>query len=82
MPALLAPIVLLLVGVIAALFWTIWGIPIAILAIVVIVAVTVRARKADPTVATWETGKGIEPTGTPRASSAGAETSNQRVGQS
>ena len=82
MPALLAPIILLLLGVAAALFWTIWGIPIAILAIVLIVVLTVRARKKDPTVATWETGKGIEPTGTPRASSGGAETTNQRVGQS
>jgi hypothetical protein len=82
MPALLAPLLLLALGVIAALFWTIWGIPIAILAIVVIVAMTVRARQKDPTVATWETGQGIEPTGTPRPSAGGAETTNERVGQS
>jgi hypothetical protein len=49
---------------------------------VLIVVLTVRTRHKDPTVATWETGKGIDPTGTPRASSAGAETTNQRVGQS
>ena len=82
MPALLAPIILLLAAVVIAAFWTLWGIPIAIVAIALIVVLTMRARKADPTVGTWETGKGIEPTGTPRASSAGAETSNQRVGQS
>jgi hypothetical protein len=81
MPALLAPILLILLGIIAALFWTIWGIPIAILAVVVLVLITIRARKADPTVATWESGKGIEPTGTPRAARGGPETSNERVGQ-
>jgi hypothetical protein len=81
MPALLAPLLLLVFGIIVALFWTIWGIPIAILAIVVLVLITVRARQKDPTVATWETGKGIEPTGTPRASRGGPETSNERVGQ-
>lgn len=82
MPAILAPIILLALGIIAALIWTIWGIPIAVLAIVVIVVMTVRARKKDPTVATWETGKGLEPTGTPRPSTGGAETTNERVGQS
>jgi|tagenome__1003787_1003787.scaffolds.fasta_scaffold20981960_1 hypothetical protein len=82
MPALLAPIILLLAGVAIAAFWTLWGIPIAILAIVLIVVLAVGARKKDATVATWETGSGIEPTGTPRAASSGAETSNQRVGQS
>jgi hypothetical protein len=82
MPAILAPLLLLALGIIAALFWTIWGIPIAILAIVVIVAMTVRARQKDPTVATWETGSGIEPSGTPRPSAGGAETTNERVGQS
>jgi heme/copper-type cytochrome/quinol oxidase subunit 2 len=82
MPALLAPILLLLLGIIAALFWTIWGIPIAILAIAVIVVVTIRARQKDPTVATWETGKGIEPTGTTRPARGGPETSNERIGQS
>lgn len=82
MPAILAPLILLALGIIAALIWTIWGIPIAVLAIVLIVVMTVRARKKDPTVATWETGKGIEPTGTPRASTGGAETTNERVGQS
>jgi hypothetical protein len=81
MPALLAPILLLVLGVAAAFFWTIWGIPIAILAAVALVFVTIRARHKDPTVATWETGRGIEPTGTPRASSGGAETTNERVGQ-
>jgi hypothetical protein len=81
MPALLAPILLLVLGVAAAFFWTIWGIPIAILAAVALVVVTIRARKKDPTVATWETGSGIEPTGTPRAASGDTETSNQRVGQ-
>ena len=81
MPALLAPILLLVLGIIAALFWTLWGIPIAILAIVAIVLLTARARKQDPTVATWETGKGIEPTGAPRAARSGSETSNQRVGR-
>ena len=81
MPALLAPIILLLAAVVIAAFWTLWGIPIAIVAIVLIVVLTMRARKADPTVGTWETGKGIEPTGTPRSSSGGAETTNQRVGQ-
>jgi hypothetical protein len=82
MPALLAPIILLLAGVAIAAFWTLWGIPIAIVAIVLIVVLAVGARKKDATVATWETGSGIEPTGTPRSASAGAETSNQRVGQS
>ena len=82
MPALLAPLLLLALGVIAAAFWTLWGIPIAIIGIGVIIAMTVHARKKDPTVATWETGKGIEPTGTPRSSPGGAETTNERVGQS
>jgi hypothetical protein len=82
MPGLFAPLLLLLVGIAVAAFWTVWGIPIAIVAIVLIVVLTVRTRHKDPTVATWETGKGIEPTGTPRASSAGAEATNQRVGQS
>jgi O-antigen ligase len=82
MPALLAPILLLVLGILACFFWTLWGIPIAIIGIGVIIAMTVYARKKDPTVATWETGKGIEPTGTPRPSPGGAETTNERVGQS
>lgn len=82
MPALLAPILVLLLGILAALFWTIWGIPIAILGVAVIVLITIRARKADPTVATWESGKGIEPTGTPRPARGGPDTSNERVCQS
>jgi hypothetical protein len=82
MPALLAPLLLLVLGLIAAAFWTLWGIPIAVIAIVVLVVLATRARKHDPTVGTWESGKGVEPTGTPRAASSGPETSNQRVGQS
>jgi hypothetical protein len=82
MPALLAPIILLLAGVAAFFFGGIWGIPIIIVAIILFVVLLMAARKKDPTAATWETGKGIEPTGTPRSSPGGAETTNQRVGQS
>lgn len=82
MPGIFAPLVVLLAGIILAAVWTVWGIPIAIVGIVLIAVMFVRARKKDPTVATWETGSGIEPTGTPRASTGGAETTNERVGQS
>jgi hypothetical protein len=82
MPALLAPILLIVLGIASAFFGFFWGIPIAILAAIVLVFMLVVARKKDPTAATWETGKGIEPTGTPRSSSGGAETTNERVGQS
>ncbi|HEY7076378.1 MAG TPA: hypothetical protein VH418_13460 [Solirubrobacteraceae bacterium] len=82
MPALLAPILLIILGVLSAFFGFFWGIPIAIVAAIVLVVMVVLARRKDPTVATWETGSGIEPTGTPRAAPGGAETTNQRVGQS
>jgi hypothetical protein len=82
MPALLAPILLLVAGLAVFAFGGIWAIPIVIIAAIWLVVVLMAARKKDPTVGTWETGKGVEPTGTPRASSGGAETTNQRVGQS
>jgi hypothetical protein len=82
MPALLAPIILLLAGIVSFAFGGLWGIPIVIIAAIWLGVMFLVARKKDPTAGTWETGKGIEPTGTPRSSSGGAETTNQRVGQS
>jgi hypothetical protein len=80
MPALLAPIILLLAGIASFAFGGIWGIPIVIIAAVWLLVLLMIARKKDPTAATWETGQGIEPTGTPRAAP-GADTTNERVGQ-
>lgn len=81
MPAILSLILLLLLAIAAAAFWTVWGIPIAIVAVLLLVAIFVRARQKDPTLGTWERGRGVEPTGTPRKARGGAETANERVGQ-
>jgi hypothetical protein len=65
-------------GLMAVLAWTglWWATPLVLIALVLY---GIRERKETPSL---ERSKGPEPTGTPRASSGGTETANQRVGQS
>jgi hypothetical protein len=67
-------IVLILVGV-----W--WGALIALVIGGLLFAYLAAARRENPDIGTIETAR-REPTGTPRSASAGAETANERVGQS
>ena len=79
--------VLIIAGLLAilgvlSLFLVAWiGIPLLLAAVaLVVVAVVVGAESEDARAATIERTPN-EPTGTPRASSGGAETANERVGQ-
>jgi hypothetical protein len=66
-------IVLVLVGA-----W--WGGVIVVVLGLALMAYLAAARRENPDVGTMETAR-KEPTGTPRAGTAGAETANERVGQ-
>jgi hypothetical protein len=78
--------VLIIAGLLAilgilSLFLVAWiGIPLLLAAAALVVIHVVAARKADPQSWTVERTPN-EPTGTPRSSSGGAETANERVGQ-
>lgn len=79
--------VLIIAGLLAilgvlSLFLVAWvGIPLLLAAVaLVVIHVVVGAKSEDARAATIERTPN-EPTGTPRASSGGAETANERVGQ-
>jgi hypothetical protein len=79
--------VLIIAGLLAilgvlSLFLVAWiGIPLLLAAVaLVVIHVVVGAKSEDARAATIERAPN-EPTGTPRASSGGAETANERVGQ-
>ena len=58
-----------------------WGGLVVLIVGALATAYLVVARRENPEVGTMETAR-KEPTGTPRSASAGAETANERVGQS
>ena len=60
-----------------------WGLPIAlVLGVLAAIYIAQSRKSAGPRAGTIETGRRQEPTGMPRKSSGGAETANERVGQS
>jgi hypothetical protein len=60
-----------------------WGLPIAaVLGLVAGLYIAQSRKTAGPDAGTIERGRRREPTGVPRKSSGGAETANERVGQS
>ncbi len=60
----------------------IWGMPFSLIIGAILIAYVLSARKSGQPVATVERGRRQEPTGMPRKASSGAETANERVGQS
>jgi hypothetical protein len=74
--------ILAALGVVALLIFAWWGIPILIVAGVLIAVHVISSRNSEgPRAGTIERGRRHEPTGTPRKASGGAETANERVGQ-
>jgi hypothetical protein len=71
----IALIVAAIVGILLVWSGLWWALPVVLVALVVY---GIRERRGTPSI---ERTKGPEPTGTPRASSGGAETANERVGQ-
>jgi hypothetical protein len=69
------------IAIVAFLVASWWGGLIALALGALLIAYLVVARRENPEVGTIETAR-KEPTGTPRSASAGAETANERVGQS
>jgi hypothetical protein len=60
-----------------------WGLPIAaVLGLLAALYIAQSRKSAGPGAGTIETGRRQEPSGMPRKSSGGAETANERVGQS
>ena len=76
---LLLPMILgiAIVAVILGAWWA--GLVVLVIGLLAL-AYVATARRKDPSIGTIETAR-KEPTGTPRSSSAGAETANERVGQ-
>ena len=70
--------VIIAIAVVLGIFTGIWGGLVWIVAAAIVTAVIFFARARDTKVERPKT----EPTGTPRAASGGAETANERVGQS
>jgi hypothetical protein len=60
----------------------IWALPGVGIVAIVLIGYLLAARGGDNQAATIERGRRTEPTGTPRKSTSGAETANERVGQS
>ena len=81
MPWILAGL-LAIIAVAAILLLAQWGLVIAVIAAVVGGLYVMLARRKDPSVGTVESGRPTEPTGMPRKATGGAETANERVGQS
>ncbi len=71
---------LVLSAVSVALF-SIWGLPVVLLTVLVIAGYFAAARKEGSSVATIERAKVKEPSGMPRSASGGAQTANERQGQ-
>ena len=68
-------------AVIALLVLAWWGLPILIVAVIILAVFLLSSRKSGgPNAGTIERGR-KEPTGTVRSASGGAETANERVGQ-
>jgi hypothetical protein len=64
----------------ALLLFSIWGLPVVLLTILVIGGYLLIARRGDSSVGTIERAK-HEPTGVPRKARGDADTANERVGQ-
>jgi hypothetical protein len=74
--------ILVALGVVALFVFAWWGIPILLVAGVLLLVHVMSSRKSEgPSAGTIERGRRTEPTGTPRKGSGGAETANERVGQ-
>ena len=81
MAPLFTVIVVAIIGVISLLIFSVWGIPVVVLSILIGAAYLLFARRGSgPSVGAFERGKRIEPTGRPRKASGGADTANERVG--
>ena len=74
-------VIVVIIAVVALFIGAWWGAPIALVLGVVAALYMARARKEDASVGTIESGRRNEPTGVPRKCSGGAETANERVGQ-
>ena len=81
MPIMFGILAVLVLALLATALFTIWALPFVGAAAIAAVAYLLVARRKDPSVGAIERGRGTEPTGRPRQSRAGAETSNERVGQ-
>ena len=81
MPAFFGVLVTVILGVIAVALFGVWGFPFTLVIAVLVVGYLVAARQRNGSVATFERGRGTEPTGMPRSSSGGVETANERQGQ-
>jgi hypothetical protein len=82
MPVLAAIVLFVVAALVVSAVLTLWGIPAVVLGLIAGVAYLARARREDPRIGTVERKATPEPSGTPRAASGGAETTNRRVGQS
>ena len=71
----------LVLSVISFFVFGIWGFPVVLLTVLVIVGYLAAAKKENPELGTVERARGPEPTGQPRMSHGSAETANQRQGQ-
>ena len=73
---------LVALGVVALFVLAWWGLPLLLIAGVLLLMHVMASRKSGgPDAGAIERGRRKEPTGTPRKASGGAETANERVGQ-
>ncbi len=82
MPVFFGVIAFAVLTFIAVTVFGIWGMPFSIFIAAILIGYVISARRSGQPVATVERGRKQEPTGMPRKASSGAETANERVGQS
>jgi hypothetical protein len=79
---LIIALILTALGVISLFVLAWWGLPIlAVAAVLALLHIMSSRKSAGPDAGTIERGRRTEPTGTPRKGDGGAETANERVGQ-
>ncbi|CAA9470759.1 MAG: hypothetical protein AVDCRST_MAG30-89 [uncultured Solirubrobacteraceae bacterium] len=71
----------LVLSALSVAFFSVWGLPVVLLSVLVIAGYLAVARKEGAPVVSMERAKPKEPTGMPRSAGGGAETANQRQGQ-
>ena len=81
MPVFFGVIAFAVLTFIAVTVFGIWGMPFSIFIGALLIGYVISARRSGQPVATVERGRQQEPTGMPRKSASGAETANERVGQ-
>jgi hypothetical protein len=82
MPVFFGVALLVAISVVSLLLFSIWGLPVVALCVILGALYLAAARRRDASIGKIERGRRREPTGRPRAAhGTDGETANERVGQ-